>query len=256
MTTPRYRICYEDALPFIAKAAITKFAPLYLSTDGKVDVATSPAHTPIIGVSLEDKEAGQHVDVVRFCSIAPMKADGVIALGAVVRASLTSGKVSAASALAAPGPIVGIAMEAAGADNDVIGVLIAPELAANLGPFRVMTANGAIAAGRLVKVGAVNNTIEQCNSASPTTNIIGVAVNAAAGASDLVVVALAGSVAPVTSGAAFSRGAFLTSDASGKAIAAAPAAGTNCAMVGSALAAATGADESVNVLVYPGSHQG
>jgi len=257
MTTSLRRVDYDDTLPMLAGEDITQYSPVYLSGENTVKIAMSPAHHPVIGVALHAKSAGQHIDVARFESIVSMTADGAIAAGSLVRASTTSGRITGVSGnTGAPGALVGIAMESAAGSGSVIGVLIAPqELLGALGPFRVMVADGAITAGRIVKVGSANNKVAQCAGASPTSNIVGVALNTAVDGAN-VVVALSGSVAPVTSGAAFSRGAYLTTDASGKAIAAAPAAGTNCAIVGIAYSAATAADETQNVLVSMGAIQG
>lgn len=255
MTTPKTRICYEEVLAFNAKGAIPRYAPVFLSGDNQVDVATLPTHRPIIGIALETKTAGQRIDVVRFNSIAPVIVDGAVTLGDFLVPSSTSGKLTSAGRLASPGSVLGIAMEAAGADGDTIGMLVAPELASMLGSVRLFVADGAITANRLVRVGSADGKVLQSATASPTDNIVGVALNTAIDGA-IVAVALAGAIAKVTSGAVFSRGAPLTSDASGKAILSNPAAGTNTGIVGTALGAAGAADALVDVIISPGIRQG
>lgn len=255
MTTPKTRICYEEVLAFNAKGIIPRYAPVYLASDNQVDVATSPTHRPIIGIALENKTVGQRIDVARFNSIAPVIVDGAVSLGDFLVPSSTSGKVTSAGRLGSAGSVLGIAMEAASADGDTIGMLIAPELASMLGAVRLFVADGAITSGRIVRVGSADGKVAQSAAASPVDNLVGVALNTAADGA-LVAVALAGSIAKVTSGAAFSRGAPLTSDASGKAILSNPGAATNCAIIGTALGAAGAADVLVDVLVSPSIRQG
>ena len=63
-------------------------------------------------------------------------------------------------------------------------------------------------------------------------------------------------VAKVTAGAAFPAGARLTADASGRAVAAAPAAGTNNGIIGIAYQAAGALGDQVDVLIAPSVFQG
>lgn len=252
------RVDYEDVLPFTASGTIPQFAVVYQTGVNTVAVATSPEHQPLVGVALHAKTDGQHIDVARFETVINAIADGAIAVNQLVRPSSTSGRVTGVSpATGAPGAVIGVALSAAGAAGEHIMLLIAPELGSALGSFRVFTAQGAITAGRIVKAGSSNNTVAQNATASPTLTgpLFGVALNTAADGAP-VCVALGGSVAPATSGAAFSRGVFITSDSAGKAIVAAPGGGTNCATIGFSLAAAGGADESVNILLSPGAVQG
>jgi len=62
--------------------------------------------------------------------------------------------------------------------------------------------------------------------------------------------------AEAEAGAAITRGALLSSDASGRVITAAAAAGSNVRVIGVADANAGGAGEIIPVLVTPGSFQG
>jgi hypothetical protein len=63
-------------------------------------------------------------------------------------------------------------------------------------------------------------------------------------------------IAWVEAGAAITIGLPLTSDASGRAVAAAPAAGVNNRIIGIALDAAVAAGDQIRVLLSPGQIQG
>lgn len=115
-------------------------------------------------------------------------------------------------------------------------------------------AAAAIEAGRIVKFAAADNEVQK--SAAATDISLGVAANenfdVASGETVDVVV---GGVCRVKAGGTITRGALLVSDANGKAVVAAPAAGTNNQIIGRALAAAV-LDDLVDVLVIPVSTQG
>ncbi len=114
------------------------------------------------------------------------------------------------------------------------------------------TADGAIAIHRIVKPGSAANDVSQ--AAAATDALTGVAQHAAAD-NEVVRVAYAGRV-KVEAGAAYSDGALLTSDANGKAVAAAPATGTNNRVIGYALEAASADGDLVEIMLYPGEFQG
>lgn len=63
-------------------------------------------------------------------------------------------------------------------------------------------------------------------------------------------------VSKVVAGAAFAAGSKITADAQGRAVAAAPAAGTNNGIVGIAIEAAAALGDEVDVLLSPGVFQG
>jgi hypothetical protein len=63
-------------------------------------------------------------------------------------------------------------------------------------------------------------------------------------------------IAWVEAGAAIAVGLPVTSDASGRGVAAAPAAGTNNRIIGFALEAAVAAGDQIRVLLSPGQIQG
>ncbi len=114
-------------------------------------------------------------------------------------------------------------------------------------------AGGALAANSIVKPGADDDTVLQ--AAAVTDALTGVVVQPSGGVSgDLVDVAQAGTV-EVKFGGAVTRGGPVTSDASGLAVAAAPAAGTNNRIIGFALVSAVSGDIGP-ILLAPGQIQG
>jgi len=114
-------------------------------------------------------------------------------------------------------------------------------------------AGAAITKHRIVKFGADDDHVIQ--GAAATDSLIGVceAVGAAA-AEDRVDFIVAG-IADVEYGGTVTRGALLTSDASGKAVAAAPATGVNNRIIGVALVSAVDGDIGP-MSIQPGSMQG
>jgi hypothetical protein len=114
-------------------------------------------------------------------------------------------------------------------------------------------AGAAIAAARIVKLGAADGTVVQ--GAAVGDSLLGVCVQpGGAGNGERVDVALGG-IAEVEAGGAITRGDWLTSDAAGKALSAAPAAGTNNNVIGRAMASAANGD-LIPVLLAPGRIQG
>lgn len=114
-------------------------------------------------------------------------------------------------------------------------------------------AGAAIPAYTLVKHGAADDQVVAATAA--TDSIIGVIEDVAPASGERVDVALVG-IAYVTAGAAVARGALVTSDASGRVVTAAPAAGANNRIVGATLEAATAAGDVIRVMLNPGSFQG
>lgn len=113
-------------------------------------------------------------------------------------------------------------------------------------------AGAAIAACRIVKFSAANTVIQ---SAAATDAHIGVCSEVGPASGERCDVVMMG-IAHVEAGAAFSLGALLTSDASGCAIVAAPAAGSNARIVGVAIDAAVAAGDIVRVAISQCSMQG
>lgn len=113
----------------------------------------------------------------------------------------------------------------------------------------------AIEASRFVKFDATDKT-RVLRAAAAADAVIGVSQEIiTTAASERISVTHMG-VARITAGAAFSPGALLASDASGRAVTAAPAAGTNNRIGGIALEEATAAGDLVLMLVNPCSTQG
>jgi hypothetical protein len=113
-------------------------------------------------------------------------------------------------------------------------------------------AGAAIAPHRFVKFGADDNTVVQ--AAAATDAIIGVSSELAVTVGQPVDVHM-GSLADVTYGGNVGRGALLTSDADGKAVAAAPGAGVNHRIGGLATREGVAGDIGT-VLIGPGQVQG
>ncbi len=117
-------------------------------------------------------------------------------------------------------------------------------------------AGGTIAAFTIVKKGADDNNVVA--AAAATDKLLGVTtgpVQLTSATGDRVDVVVQG-VAEVLAGAAFVVGDKLTSDASGRAIVSAAAAGTNNPVVGVALKDASAAGDIVQILVSPQTYQG
>lgn len=114
-------------------------------------------------------------------------------------------------------------------------------------------AGGTIAPNLLVKIGAADQTV--IAAAAATDKILGVSVmNITALSGDRVDVVVNGEY-EVKLGGTVARGDFITSDASGLGVAAAPAAGTNNGVVGMALEAGVAGD-LIAVQLSPGTRQG
>jgi len=113
-------------------------------------------------------------------------------------------------------------------------------------------AGGAIPAFTVVKLSADNGVVA---AAAVSDALIGVSSDIAAASGERCDVIVSG-IANVLAGAAITRGALLTVDSSGRAVTAAPAAGTNNRIIGTALESAGAANDVIRVLVNPGSFQG
>ena len=115
------------------------------------------------------------------------------------------------------------------------------------------TATAAIAAYTLVKPGAADGTVVAATAGAVL--VIGATQDVAPAAGERVDIALIG-ITYVTAGAALARGARLMSDASGRAITAAAAAGSNVFTAGTALESALAAGDVIRVLLERGTYQG
>jgi len=105
---------------------------------------------------------------------------------------------------------------------------------------------------RIVKFGADDEHV--VHAAAATDAMFGVSAELGADAEERVDVHVAG-IAEVEYGGALSAGDLVTSDANGKAVAAAPAAGTNNRVIGIARVSGVAGDIG-SVFLYPGQIQG
>jgi len=113
-------------------------------------------------------------------------------------------------------------------------------------------AGGTIAANSIVKAGSNDYDVLQAGAA--TDSIVGVTMEVGASSGERVDVVLLG-VVDLKLGGTVTRGALVTSDASGNGVAAAPSAGTNNRIVGVAMISGVSGD-IIPVWVGLGSMQG
>lgn len=116
-------------------------------------------------------------------------------------------------------------------------------------------AGGTVNAKTIVKIGAADETV--IVAAAATDKVLGVAClpdGGSAASGDRLDVAVGG-IYEVIAGGTVARGDLLTSDASGKAVTAAPVAGTNNYVIGRALMSGV-SNDVIAVLLIPSSFQG
>jgi hypothetical protein len=122
----------------------------------------------------------------------------------------------------------------------------------NLLLAKAFTAGGAINPYRIVRFSAAETVVQ---AAAATESVIGVNTDLSVVLNERVEVMTHG-VAWVEAGAAIALGAPVASDASGRGVTAAPAAGVNNRIIGFALDAAVAAGDQIRVLLSPGLMQG
>ncbi len=103
------------------------------------------------------------------------------------------------------------------------------------GMMKAFVAETAITRRRIVKFGAADNAVVQAAAAADLSFGVSSEIDAAIGQTCDVVLS---DIADVEFGGAVTRGAKLTADAQGRAVAAAPAAGANAQVIGVALVTA------------------
>lgn len=113
-------------------------------------------------------------------------------------------------------------------------------------------AGGALNANSIVKFGAADLQVFQ--AAAATDKLMGVTTEISTVSGDRVDVVLLG-IAEVKLGGTVTRGDRITSDASGNGVAAAPSAGTNNWVVGTALISGVAGD-LISVIIGPTTFQG
>lgn len=123
---------------------------------------------------------------------------------------------------------------------------------ANNGLTKNYTAEGAIAANTIVKVGAADYGV--LAAAAVSDKLIGISTEIAASSGERVDVIHEG-IADLKIGGTVARGDFLTTDSSGQGVAAAPSAGTNNQIIGKALVSGVSGD-IIPVLIAPSMLQG
>lgn len=123
---------------------------------------------------------------------------------------------------------------------------------ANNGLTKSYTAEAAISANRIVKVGAADYGV--LTAAAVSDKLLGITTEIDAASGERVDVIHEG-IADLKLGGTVARGDFLTSDASGQGVAAAPAAGTNNQIIGKALVSGVSGDV-IPVLISPSMLQG
>lgn len=117
---------------------------------------------------------------------------------------------------------------------------------------KAMKAEAAIAGYRIVKPGAADGAAVQATTT--TEPLMGVADRLGAASGATVDVHMAG-IAEVEFGGNVTRGDFLTADASGRAVAAAPGAGVNVNVIGRAMVSGASGDIG-SVMISQGRIQG
>jgi hypothetical protein len=119
-------------------------------------------------------------------------------------------------------------------------------------PALPYAAGAAVTKRRIVKFSADLTVVQ---AAAATDALVGVADSLGAEAAGARCEVYVAGVVEVEAGGNITRGAFVTSDANGRAVAAAPAAGANNRVIGIAQASAVSGD-IVDVLLAPGQIQG
>jgi hypothetical protein len=120
------------------------------------------------------------------------------------------------------------------------------------GLAKAVVANGAVPKYTIVKLGAAGIATV---AAAATDKLMGVSQDVTAATGERFDAQVTG-IAWCTAGGVFAEGDPLTSDASGRAVVAAPAAGSNVRLIGYATEAATALGDVVNILLAPGVMQG
>ncbi len=123
----------------------------------------------------------------------------------------------------------------------------------NLGTIKSMTAAAALAPRRIVKFAAGAGQVQQ--GAASTDLLLGVSGPRGADAAGNPIDVCLDEIRDVEFGGTVTQGAFVTSDANGKAVAAAPGADDNASTIGIAMVSAVAGDTG-SIHVLPGRIQG
>jgi len=115
----------QFALTLLASAAITKYAPVTITSESDGECKTSAGATDIcIGIAQNAASAAGESVSVAYLGLTLAKASAAITKGALVQPTGTAGKIKAA---VSTGYALGTAMEAAAADGDLITVALGPQ---------------------------------------------------------------------------------------------------------------------------------
>ena len=125
---------------------------------------------------------------------------------------------------------------------------------ANIGLTKNYTAEAAILANRIVKAGAADYAVLQAAGATAADKSIGISTEIDSAIGERVDVVHEG-IAELKLGGTVARGDPLTSDATGRGVAAAPGAGVNNRVIGFALISGV-VDDLIPVLINPHMMQG
>lgn len=241
---------------FIAEATITDGSVVVQgAADDKCKLPTgAAADLAVLGLAKVEGggsvASGQGLDVVTN-GVYTAKASGAVARGDRLCVANASGDVKKAGLGVPAAAVVGYALETA-ASGERVAVLVCPGAHPNL-LIEAFVAEGAITANTAVKVGTADNKVATA-TADPTSGLVGVAMHTVADGATVYV--CVGGVVPVVSQANITRGQNVTiGDASGGIKPAAPAAGANAQLLGTATASAT-APATANVLVRVNMMQG
>lgn len=211
---------------------------------------------PLLGLAVYagSAGAGQQMTIAAPGSVWPGIAAGTIARGdRLVIGGATGTVVSASLTTPANATVVGVALESA-ISGSRVAILVGSIPAFSGTVLKMVAGVGGTAANAIVM--AANGTAVLPGGASPTAAVIGVALNTAIAGADVYVVTSGSCVLTCGSGAGVTANDYITaSGAGGLGLTAAPAGGTNCAVVGVALTT-TAANGAITVLVAPSRIQG
>jgi hypothetical protein len=242
--------------PFIADTTISEGQVLVQGTaSGHCTLPAGPnVPQAVLGIARTAAASGTVCDVVTF-GIARCKAFAAISAGAYVSLADSSGRVGAVGVASNGVFPIGIALETVTAQDQFVAVMVMIDTPPSLVmvPMTVDTGN-TITAGMAVVIGTADNTIAVPGGADPTSGVIGLAAHAAAAAAVCNVI-VQGPWFGVASGSVTRGQNLAVAGAAGSLKSAAPGAGTNDMIVGTALSSATNGN-AVNVLVRPGMMQG
>lgn len=196
--------------------------------------------------------AGSPVDVV-INGVWPAIAAGTITRGdRVVIGGATGTVVSESLTTPANATRVGVALESA-TTGARVAILVGNVPGFSGAVLKMVAGVGGTTANCLVRAG--DGTAILPGGASPTTALLGVALNTTL-AGETVYVVTSGTAVVVDSGSGVTAGDYITAaGTNGKGLTAAPAGGTNCAVVGVALNTVA-ADGNITVAVTPNRIQG